>query len=222
MEKYFSILQLTHIVFGSIGFVCGYLALFSKKGSYLHKKSGNIFVFSMVFSVLISILITLIPKHENQFLVLIGCFTIYFVFSGLRALQFKKTPVSLLDKFMSCSLFCVGVFMCIQALVWVITIQKLSVLYLFFGVGCLLISWADYRFYKQSKRYFLSQHISRMMGGLIAATTAFIVAGLNLSQLVFWILPSLIGTYFIRYNIKKYSTPNTTTKWPHLILFPKK
>lgn len=211
MEKYFSFLQLTHIVFGSIGFLCGYLALFSKKGSYLHKKSGIIFVFSMVFSVLLSILITLIPKHENQFLVLIGCITIYFVFSGLRALQFKTKPVSLLDKIMSCSLFFVGLFMCMQAVIRVISSQKLNVLYLFFGIGCLLLSWADYRFYKQSKLNFLTQHISRMMGGLIAATTAFIVAGLHLSQLVFWILPSLIGTYIIRYNIKKYSTPNNST-----------
>lgn len=212
MENYFLILQLTHIAFGSIGFLFGYLALFSKKGSYFHKKSGNIFVFSMVFSVLISILITLIPKHENQFLVLIGCFTIYFVFSGLRALQFKYKPVSLLDKFMSCSLFCVGFFMCIQAVVWVVTIQKLNILYIFFGVGCLLISWADYRFYTQSKLNFLTQHISRMIGGLIAATTAFIVAGLHLSHLVFWMLPSLIGTYIIRQNIKKYSTPKNITK----------
>lgn len=211
MEKYFSFLQNTHIVFGAIGFLFGYLALFSKKGNYLHKKSGIIFVFSMVFSVLLSILITLIPKHENQFLVLIGCITIYFVFSGLRALQFKTKPVSLLDKIMSCFLFFIGLFMFVQAVVQAISFQKLNVLYLFFGAGCILLSWSDYRFYKQSKVNFLTQHISRMIGGLIAATTAFIVAGLHLSQLVFWIVPTLLGTFFIRYNIKKYATSNPSS-----------
>lgn len=211
MEKYFSFLQLTHIVFGAIGFLFGYLALLSKKGTYLHKKSGIIFVFSMVLSVLLSLLITLIPKHENQFLVLIGSFTIYLVFSGFRALQFKNKSVSLLDKIMSCSLFFVGLFMCVQAVFRTISLQKLNVLFLFFGATCLLLSWADYRFYKQVKLNYLTQHISRMIGGLIAATTAFIVAGLHLTQPLFWIVPTLLGTFFIRYNIKKHATSNSSS-----------
>lgn len=211
MERYFSFLQFTHIVFGTIGFLFGYLALFSKKGSYLHKKSGIIFVFSMVFSVLLSILITFIPKHENLFLVLIGCFTFYLVFSGFRALQFKTKSISLLDKIMSCSLFFVGLFMCMQAVVRAIYSQKLNLLFLFFGATCLLLSWADYRFYKQVKLNYLTQHISRMIGGLIAATTAFIVAGLHLTQPLFWIVPTLLGTFFIRYNIKKHATSNPSS-----------
>jgi hypothetical protein len=50
-----------------------------------------------------------------------------------------------------------------------------------------------------------------MIGGLIAATTAFIVAGLHLTQPLFWIVPTLLGTFFIRYNIKKHATSNSSS-----------
>ena len=42
-----------------------------------------------------------------------------------------------------------------------------------------------------------------MIGALIASITAFIIAGLGIGNLIAWILPTILGTFYIVYWKRK-------------------
>ena len=91
----------------------------------------------MVISSLIPLIVAKMPNHENQFLFLIGIFTIYLVLVGNRALSFKdKTKISadIIDKSISGTMLLIALYMLIVGTIG--TIQKIeeSTLYLFFGL----------------------------------------------------------------------------------------
>lgn len=72
--------------------------------------------------------------------------------------------------------------------------------------------WRGYRAEKMRRPNWLKAHISGMLGSYIAMTTAFIVVNVgridaiqNIPIIIFWILPTIIGTPFIRMITKKYA-----------------
>ena len=104
MEQTIKVLIYIHAFLGGLGLIPGFISLFVKKGSANHKKAGKVFSISMIGSSLISLLVALMPGHKNQFLFLIGIFTIYLVVSGNRALTFKskqKLQADYIDKSVS-------------------------------------------------------------------------------------------------------------------------
>jgi len=83
-----------------------------------------------------------------------------------------------------------------------------GILFLFFGGGGLFLTAGDYLVFKKypgkgTEIKWLLNHISRMIGALIASITAFLVVGLSTNSLFAWIVPSLIGTIFIMYWLRK-------------------
>lgn len=66
-----------------------------------------------------------------------------------------------------------------------------------------------YRAATNKKRDWLKKHISGMLGSYIAMTTALLVVNASLlptsiPNLIYWLLPTIIGTPLIRYTIKKH------------------
>jgi len=90
-----------------------------------------------------------------------------------------------------------------------------SVLNLIFRSIGLLLSIGDFKFYKNPRTHrnaWLVSHIGKMAGALIASITAFLIAGLGLAHLMTWILPSILGTYYIVYwsiKMKPKKKPST-------------
>ena len=79
-------------------------------------------------------------------------------------------------------------------------------LFLIFGVMASFLAYRDLRFYKDirlQKKKWLHRHLGMMSGALIASITAFIVAGLGYNNLLAWLLPSVVGTGYIYYQIRK-------------------
>ena len=184
METTIKIAIYIHAFFGGIGLLAGFGSVIFKKGSRNHKQSGKLFSIGMIISSLISLPICWLPKHENIFLFLIGIFTIYLVLSGNRVLGFRrKSKADFTDKLISA------------------TLLVSAVLMLAFGI-------LDFKFYKTMDQSKISQvHIGKMTGAFTASITAFLVAGIQLNGLIYWILPSLLAGIFISYWTRKVQKP---------------
>lgn len=205
MEQVIKIFIYIHAFFGGIALLSGLASILFVKGSPKHKKAGKVFSYGMVISSLISLPICWLPNHENNFLFLIGIFTIYLVISGNRILLFKKKKeANFKDKFISSVMIIASVLMLLFGTYFLINNNSGGILYLFFGTTAFFISIRDFKFYKNiDKTKILPFHIGKMSGAYIASITAFLVAALKLEGLIYWILPSIIGTTFILYWIKK-------------------
>ncbi|MCG8860067.1 hypothetical protein [Tenacibaculum finnmarkense] len=207
MEETIKIFIYIHAFFGGIGLITGIGSVIVKKGSPIHKRMGKFFSIGMITSSLISIPISWMPNHENLFLFLIGLFTIYLVLAGNRALTFKtKDKADWIDKMISGSMLFFSLIMIIIGIYGVLNNISFSILYLFFGGFGLFLTIKDFRLYKNSKNpknAWLISHIGKMIGALIASITAFIIAGLGIGNLIAWILPTILGTFYIVYWKRK-------------------
>ena len=205
MEQVIKIFIYIHAFFGGIALLSGLASILFVKGSPNHKKSGKVFSYGMVISSIISLPICWLPNHENNFLFLIGIFTIYLVISGNRVLLFKKKKeANFTDKLISGVMFVASLFMLFFGTYFLLKSNSGGILFLFFGLTAFLISIRDFKFYKNiDKSKILPFHIGKMTGAYIASVTAFLVAGLRFEGLIYWILPSIIGDFFIIFWTKK-------------------
>ena len=209
MELTINILIYVHAFSGGVGLVTGIISVSTKKGSLTHKKAGKIFSYSMVTSSLISLVVARMPGHENLFLFLIGIFTLYMVLAGNRALTFKskiKLKANIVDYLISGTMLLTSAIMIIIGTLGMIQKTDNSVLYIFFGGFGILLTLNDFktfRTFRENRDARLKSHLGRMIGALIASTTAFMIAGLNIGTLFIWILPSILGTGYILYWTRK-------------------
>jgi len=207
MEQTIKILIYIHAFFGGLGLCAGIGGIIAKKGSLWHKRLGKLFSVGMMVSSLLSLPISRMPNHENLFLFLIGLFTIYLVLAGNRALKYQgKEKAELIDLVISGSMCVFSITMVGFGLFNLATDQGLGILYLFFGGFGLFFTITDFLFYRnphKTKNAYLISHIRKMNGAFVASVTAFIVAGLSLANLIFWILPSVLGIFYIIYWRRK-------------------
>ena len=209
MENIIEIFIYIHAFFGGVGLITGIASIVVKKGRLNHKRLGKWFSWSMIISSAISLVIARMPNHINTFLFLIGIFTIYMVLAGNRALTFKsikKTKANLTDKLVSGSMAFSALLMIGFGINGLINGYSHSILFLFFGIIGLFLPYGDYKLFKstlENRKLWLINHLSRMLGALIASVTAFIVAGMHQDTLWAWITPSVLGTAYIIYWIKK-------------------
>ncbi|MRX70248.1 hypothetical protein SAMN06265349_101750 [Flavobacterium resistens] len=207
MEPAITILIYIHAFFGGIGLITGIGSIVVKKGGKLHKRMGKLFSIGMITSSLISLPICWMPKHQNIFLFLIGLFTIYLVISGNRALSFKtKTKADLLDRIISGTMLFFSIIMISIGLYCQLNNISNGILFTFFGGFGLFMTVKDFIFFRnfsETNRNWLSKHIGKMVGALIASITAYIVAGLGIGSLIAWIMPSILGTFYIIYWNRK-------------------
>ncbi|WP_298520977.1 DUF2306 domain-containing protein [uncultured Kordia sp.] len=200
METFATYLIYTHAILGSIAFIAGFIAIIATKGNSTHKKSGIVFYYSMLFSALLALVIAVLPKHENAFLFTIGLFSSYFIITGYRALRFKKpNPSLILDKIISVFMMLTGVVMICYPLLWT---GKLNTVLAIFGTIGIIFATRDILLFKKPKqlrKHWLKLHIGKMLGGYIAAVTAFIVVNQFIPGIAGWLVPSIFGTAYMNY-----------------------
>ena len=209
MENIITIFIYIHAFFGGVGLITGIASIIVKKGQQNHKRLGKWFSWSMIISSAISLVVARMPNHINTFLFLIGIFTIYMVMAGNRALTFKstkKTKANLTDILVSAIMAVCALLMIGFGTTGLIQGYSHSILYLVFGLTGLFLTFGDYKLFKttlKNRKLWLINHLSRMLGALIASVTAFIVAGMHQDNLWAWLTPSVLGTSYIIYWIKK-------------------
>lgn len=197
-------LILIHASLGGIALLSGLFALLLKKGSNGHKLSGKIFFWSMLLSVVISMIVANLPDHESPFLFSIGILSLYLIVSGYLALRYKRSEVNLtIDKTLSFIMLFTGFGMIFIPL---ILLQKINIVLAVFGVAGIFFAIQDFRSFKkpdQLKKKWLQAHLGKMIGGYIAAVTAFVVVNQFFPPLVGWLGPSIPGTILIIYWTRK-------------------
>lgn len=205
MEQIIIIAIYMHAFFGGVGLITGIGSMSVQKGGKLHKRMGRIFTYAMLTSCIISIPISFMPNHKSFFLFLISVFTVFMILFGNRALTFKskkKTKADLLDTILNVALALFSLFMIGYGITGFLTTTGNFTLFIFFGVLGLFLVFRNiqlYRKFKELKIAWMLNHISHMMGAMIASVTAFIVAGLKFWTITAWVLPSVVGTVFIIY-----------------------
>ncbi len=156
---------------------------------------------------------------DNQFLFLIGVFSFYLCFSGWRVRKYQSFQpfkpevidivVGFITVFFSSFMIFAGLFSFDS------NKMVINPILIIFGSGGLFMSLADLiKFLRANKTTpkpfnWLYTHVGRMGGSYISAVTAFIVVNFEtLPPLVLWLGPSLIGTIFITYSIRKLKLQN--------------
>ncbi len=201
METTYKIFLGIHILSGFTALVSGLLAIVSQKGKKLHKIAGLTFFISMIMVCISAILISLMK--DNHFLLHIGIFSFYLVFSGYRSVKNKSLNPSIMDWVLLLTTF-------MNCLAMVLSGQL--VLMVFGVLGGSLAAQDAKLFYdiiRQKeilKNQWLLRHISTMLGGYIATFTAFLVVNVSLESAPWlpWLLPTIIGTPLIAYWTRKY------------------
>lgn len=184
MQQLFNILLILHIAGGTIGLISGTIAAAVVKGRKAHTTNGKIFFFAMLTAAVSSLIISNMPSHINVFLFAVGGFTFYMICSGYRAVWLKRNfgktmkSFSLIDYSLTLFAVAFGIFLITLSVKSVIQTDMFGIVPGIFGVICLSYAALDYRYLSGKvavKLSWMSNHITRMMGAMIASYTAFLV-----------------------------------------------
>ena len=212
LEKIAEILiNYIHAPLGGIALLAGGISLIVKKGNNVHRKSGKVFFFSMLFSAISAFIISVLPNHESPFLFSIGLFSAYFLISGLRSLKFKQKEFQLkTDKIIAYLITLTGIAMMLYP---VLLFSKLNIILTVFGVVGIIFGLRDLKKFKDIKRLkknWLKLHLGKMTGGYIAAVSAFFVVNQILPGIWNWFVPGIIGSGYITYWMVKLNKKKKT------------
>lgn len=209
------ILLITHATVGGLSLLAGTIVLLLPKGKHLHFTWGNIFYWSMLFTGCSAVILSLLPDIGSLFLLLIGGMSAYFAMSGKRMLRWKKRKtIRWRDK---------ALFYLISALGFVFILAPLlgmkntSWMFYVFGGGCLFFAQWDYQLLtsmEKRKMGWLKNHISKMMGGYIAAWSAFLVVNDVFPYSLNWFAASIVGVPLIVLWIRRIESQE---KWIKII-----
>jgi uncharacterized membrane protein len=215
MPTVFQIILGLHIAGGFSGLLSGTIAIAAKKGSKPHKIAGKIFFWGMLGASIAALVLSNLPSHENIFLFAVGGFTLYMICSGYRIVflkrQFKTSApaFSLMDYLISLFGFGFGLFLVYLAAVNIFKGNNFGLVPGVFGLICLNYARMDFKmlFQKKSlKEIWMPNHITRMMGAMIASYTAFLVVNVKMQPAwVLWLLPTLIGSGLITYYLRRFA-----------------
>ncbi|WP_107040314.1 DUF2306 domain-containing protein [Brumimicrobium mesophilum] len=204
MEQAIGIFIIIHASFGGVAFIFGLIAMIAKKGLKVHRRSGLVFFYSMVISAISAMIIAVLPNHESPFLFAVGLFSLYFVLIGKRALRFKhKNPNLTFEKWMAWIMIFAGILMISLP---IILLGVINIVLSVFAVVGILSAFKNLTLYKHPERLqkdWLKLHLGNIMGGYIAAVTAFVVVNQFFPSFYGWFIPGIIGGFFIAYWLSK-------------------
>jgi uncharacterized membrane protein len=209
METFIKFLIYSHVAAGAMSLITAPVAMAVAKGGRAHRLAGKMFFWSMVYIFVSAIVLGV--YHWKPFLLMVSVLSFYLVYSGYRTLYQKQIHlgkgVSGYDWAVATAC---GVFM-LGFLIWSVDLMvngTNAILIVFFSLGGLFSIVTEVKRYagkRDQKHGWLFNHIGRMVGGFIAAVTAFSTNVLTfLPGLAQWLWPTLLGTPLIIYWIRTY------------------
>lgn len=213
----------SHIICGALVLLIGLcIMILQPKGNGLHKKLGWIYYLAMIW-IAISSILTMVFFRFYFFLFPIAIFSFHLVYSGFRAIKMKNsTHAKWYDWLVASATFIFGLGMFIYGCMLLFQGQNgLAILSLIFGF---FIAWSgigDLYIYRnlanQTKMWWWFHHMRGMLGGYIAALTAFLVQnGEHIPVIghswIIWVAPGVLGGIGIakwsNYYKQKFSDAN--------------
>ncbi len=212
MEKSIQILILIHASFGGIALISGLISMIAKKGKNVHKISGLTFFYSMVLCGVSAMIIAILPNHQSPFLFAVGIFSLYFVLTGNRALNFKNKSADLrVDKYISIAMIVTGTLMISLP---ILLTENINIILFVFAIVGIMFSVKDLVLFnkpEQLRKEWLKFHLGKMIGGYIAAATAFVVVNEFFPSLYGWFIPGIIGSFVITYWTRRLNKETVST-----------
>lgn len=211
MDQFTYIILIVHIIAGSLSLISGPIAMMNQTGNNLHRTSGKIFFAGMTTVFVTAIYLSIV--HELLFLFLIAVFSYYSIFIGYRTLYLKKLGKGQKPQLIDWSVTLLTTAFHLGLLVWgfiITVIQKESfgITALVFGTLGLAGNYRDIRHYikgYKEKNGWLFVHITGMIGGYIAASTAFLVNTVHFQpSFILWLAPTIVFVPFMIYTTKKF------------------
>ncbi len=209
LAQFFTVFIAIHVISGMIGLIAGTISVIAKKGGKIHKTSGKVFFYAMMFAGGSGIVASVLPEHYNPFLFVVGLFSIYLVLTGYRALKFTKVKTKAQlrpDSILAWGMIVVAVLMVLFGSYVILKIDTIGIVLIIFGVIAFLNGYNDLKAFSDIKTLrtkALRLHIGKISGGYIAAFTAFLVTNQVLPALLSWLLPTVFGIVFITYWLRK-------------------
>ena len=197
----------THVALGVLALFAGPAAMYMRKGGTAHRQWGQVFAVSM--GVVVVTAVPLAVESNNIFLLFVSGFSAYFVWTGVRALRHKPghDAPAWPDWLGTGGMLLV----CLALLGWGGWMwgqrTVASVALVFGGIGTVLAGYdlRDLRTPPSDARDWFYTHLSRMLGGYIAAVTAFATTTLTmLPPLVRWLGPTVVGVAGIVWLTRSY------------------
>lgn len=211
MEEAAHIILIIHIICGSVALLSGPIAMLNQTGNSLHRVSGKIFFYAM--SVVFVTAIYLSTVHRILFLFLIAIFSYYNIVVAYRALYLKKLGKGqkpmLLDWIITIitSVFHTGLIAFGIYALFILN-ESFGIVPIIFGtIGGLMNIRAFKHYIKgyREKNDWLVVHITGMIAGYIASTTAFLVNVVTFQpSFVLWLIPSVVFVPYMYYTIYKF------------------
>jgi uncharacterized membrane protein len=204
-ESVFKTILVLHIVSGLSGLVTGTINLAARKGGKRHRTVGRIFHWSMVLTGFSSLILAYI--HPNDFLFVIGAFTLYMVLTGTRYIKQGNSGVyaaGSVDYLITGSMLLCAVAFVMIGLMRIGAGFNLGWVLIVFSVVAFRFVRTDFVNYTGKSRirnFWLPAHIQRMSGAYIASLTAFLVVNHKYFSFVpvilLWLLPTIVITPLI-------------------------
>lgn len=208
----FRVLLLLHIVAGTATLLSAAVAIVSKLADTAHQwhvYSGRLFFYGML-----GIFITGTGMSAIRFnppMLFVSIFSFYFAWIGRRyAINRRGTP-SQADKIVIPTMLAVFVGMTLFGLYSTYGLgESFGIVIIVFGIIGLLNARVDWQILQEGgakgkKR--IAEHLARMLGGTIAAITAFVVINVEFEPaFVVWLLPTAVLTPIIFIWSKKINS----------------
>jgi uncharacterized membrane protein len=199
-----------HIIAGVIALLAGGGALVTTKGGHRHRLAGRFYVGAM--AVVVGTVLPLLafdPTSNRIFLTLIAIFSGYFAFSGYRVLSRKRSSDTVGRIDWIAGLLVVGA--CLFLGGWGVRFllggDSFGIVMTVFGAIGLSVGFSDLREFRNADRRspWIIDHLGRMMGAYIATVTAVSVVNFSdISPIISWLWPTVIGVPLIWYWFRKY------------------
>ncbi|MEL6389829.1 MAG: hypothetical protein AAFQ02_06680 [Bacteroidota bacterium] len=197
MELVLRLVLICHIAFGFTSLGSGLVSIILRKGGTGHKRSGLLFFYGMLGVVITAFVISI--SKSDEFLFHIAVFTLFLVYSGYRSNQNRSLLPSILDWIILILGLANGIAMVISQDVILMVFGGLS---LFLGLRDVSYFYRAKAGKQLHKMTWLVRHVGMMLGGYLAALTAFIVTNVTYSgdfAWVPWLLPTILIVPLIFY-----------------------
>jgi len=218
MKTLHTILLSLHILGGMLGLVIGTMQIILRKSGKLHRNMGKYYVAAMFLATLSGTVLAVFLG--SSFLFLIGIFSFYLCYSGMRIVTFKRientAQFKWYDKLIALITIVFAILMITSGLFNFKTSEfRINPILLTFGILSFFFSFTDLLMYlnvkwrKYPKTFWLETHIGRMIGSYISAVTAFLVVNVQIEQMwIIWLAPTLVGSVIISIFIARFTKNN--------------
>ena len=193
-------LVVLHITAGSVAVAGMIVAMACQKGGLWHRRGGNAYALGMAITLVLATIVSIMTR--NVFLLLVGSFSSYFVYTGWRLAKARNGVRSILDQYVTWSMLFVSALMVVYGIFQIVTGITMGITLLIFGILAALPAWEDFKLGGQwpKGKERVKLHLERMGGASIATLTAVFVVNVQTNpDFIAWLLPSIVIVPFIIY-----------------------